>query len=322
MILNVFMISIGFALLLVGADILVKGASNVAKKFKIPEIIIGLTIVSIGTSFPELIITITSAKKGYADLIIGNALGSNICNMLLILGLVSMINPVKLDKEIRKIHIPLSILTTIFVLLLANGAFGSGKYIITRLDGFALLFIFAIYFFYPLVTTIKKIRKNGDKEKMSKSRQGISVISSILLIVIGAVLLKFGGDFVVDYSTEIARYFNMSERLIGLTIIAIGTALPELITSVIAVIKKDTGLAIGNLVGSNMLNLCLILGTGAIITPLTFAVEFNFTLLLLVFAMLIIWIFNYVGKQNVISRYQGAALFLMFILYMINIFNS
>ena len=321
MIKNIIMILLGFALLLVGADILVKGASNIAKKFKIPEIIIGLTIVSIGTSLPELIITITSATKGYSDLIIGNALGSNICNMLLILGIISMINPVKMDKEIKKIHLPLSVFTTIFVLFMANGAFGSGRYIITKFDGMVLLFIFVLYFFYPIFTTIKDISKNKDEEKMSKKRRGISVYSSIILIIFGVVLLKYGGDFVVDYSTAIARYFNMSERLIGLTIIAIGTALPELVTSIIAVTKNDEGLAIGNLVGSNMLNLCLILGVGAVITPLTFVAEFNLTLLILAVALLVVWMFNYIGKGEIISRYEGAALVFMFALYMINMFT-
>ena len=317
---SVLLIIVGFFLLIVGADILVKGSSNIAQKFNIPEMIIGLTIVCIGTSMPEIIITITSATKDYADLIVGNAVGSNLCNLLLILGLVSIIRPVKLENEIRVMHLPISILATLLVLFIGNTTFISDKFTINRVEGIILLVIAAIYFAYPVVIAIKDILKSKKDRKNIKKRKQISIITSIIYIIIGVLLLKFGGDFVVDESTKIAEIFGISERVIGLTIVAIGTALPELITSVVAVFKNDTSLAIGNLIGSSMLNLCLILGLGAVIKPLSFSAEFNDNLILLAISTTAIWIFTNIGEKNKITRFQGILMFLVFSIYIVKLF--
>ncbi len=317
---SVLLIIVGFFLLIVGADILVKGSSNIAQKFNIPEMIIGLTIVCIGTSMPEIIITITSATKDYADLIVGNAVGSNLCNLLLILGLVSIIRPVKLENEIRVMHLPISILATLLVLFIGNTTFISDKFTINRVEGIILLIIAAIYFAYPVVIAIKDILKSKKDRKNIKKRKQISIITSIIYIIIGVLLLKFGGDFVVDESTKIAEIFGISERVIGLTIVAIGTALPELITSVVAVFKNDTSLAIGNLIGSSMLNLCLILGLGAVIKPLSFSAEFNDNLTLLAISTTAIWIFTNIGEKNKITRFQGILMFLVFSIYIVKLF--
>lgn len=317
---SVLLIIVGFFLLIVGADILVKGSSNIAQKFNIPEMIIGLTIVCIGTSMPEIIITITSATKDYADLIVGNAVGSNLCNLLLILGLVSIIRPVKLENEIRVMHLPISILATLLVLFIGNTTFISDKFTINRVEWIILLIIAAIYFAYPVVIAIKDILKSKKDRKNIKKRKQISIITSIIYIIIGVLLLKFGGDFVVDESTKIAEIFGISERVIGLTIVAIGTALPELITSVVAVFKNDTSLAIGNLIGSSMLNLCLILGLGAVIKPLSFSAEFNDNLILLAISTTAIWIFTNIGEKNKITRFQGILMFLVFSIYIVKLF--
>ena len=317
---SVLLIIVGFFLLIVGADILVKGSSNIAQKFNIPEMIIGLTIVCIGTSMPEIIITITSATKDYSDLIVGNAVGSNLCNLLLILGLVSIIKPVKLENEIRVMHLPISILATLLVLFIGNTTFISDKFTINRVEGIILLIIAAIYFAYPVVIAIKDILKSKKDRKNIKKRKQISIITSIIYIIIGVLLLKFGGDFVVDESTKIAEIFGISERVIGLTIVAIGTALPELITSVVAVFKNDTSLAIGNLIGSSMLNLCLILGLGAVIKPLSFSAEFNDNLTLLAISTTAIWIFTNIGEKNKITRFQGILMFLVFSIYIVKLF--
>lgn len=317
---SVLLIIVGFFLLIVGADILVKGSSNIAQKFNIPEMIIGLTIVCIGTSMPEIIITITSATKDYADLIVGNAVGSNLCNLLLILGLVSIIRPVKLENEIRVMHLPISILATLLVLFIGNTTFISDKFTINRVEGIILLIIAAIYFAYPVVIAIKDILKSKKDRRNIKKRKQISIITSIIYIIIGVLLLKFGGDFVVDESTKIAEIFGISERVIGLTIVAIGTALPELITSVVAVSKNDTSLAIGNLIGSSMLNLCLILGLGAVIKPLSFSAEFNDNLILLAISTTAIWIFTNIGEKNKITRFQGILMFLVFSIYIVKLF--
>lgn len=316
MITNILILVVGFALLIFGADILVKGSQQIAKRFQIPDIIIGLTIVSIGTSLPEIIITLTSAISGHTELIIGNAIGSNLCNLLLILGTISMIKPVKIEEDIRKFHLPISILTTVFLFFLANGAFGTGKLVIGHFDGWILLSIFFLYFSHPIYITAKDIWKKRKIDKPKSNAKHISIFSSLLLIILGAIFLKLGGDFVVDNSVAIASRFGIPERIIGLTIIAIGTALPELITSLFAIFKNDTGMAIGNLIGSCMLNICLILGLGAVITPLTFTTGDNMTVVLLTGVSVMVWLFNYTGKKHTISRYNGIMMFTIFILYL------
>lgn len=317
---KILMIVIGFALLVIGANLLVKGSSRIAKRFHIPEMLIGLTIVALGTSAPELIITITSANKGASDLILGNAIGSNLCNLLLILGTMAIIRPIKIDKDAKNIHIPITFFATLIILVMELGLFGSEPNVINRKDGIILIIMFILYFSYPIIVEIKDIVKSYKENKEQKSIKTNNVFLSILFVFIGAILLKYGGDFVVDYSTEIAKIYNVTERVIGLTIVAIGTALPEFVTSIIAVIKNDLDLAVGNLVGSCVLNTFLILGVGAIITPLVFSNEFNINLILLAGSTLLIWSYNFVGKKNYISRIKGTILVLIFITYMAKLF--
>lgn len=320
MFINILMVILGFVLLVIGADLLVRGASNIATKFRIPEMLIGLTIVALGTSAPELIITITSAQAGATDLIIGNAIGSNLCNILFILGLMALIRPLVIDNEAKKIHIPIALFAAIVILIMELSSLSSSSAFFDRIDGILLLILFAVYFTYPIFTEIKDIAKSYKEDKISGNSKKINVFLSIIFIVIGVVLLKYGGDFVVDNATLIAEHFNISERVIGLTIVAIGTAMPELITSIIAVIRKDTDLAVGNLVGSCVLNLFLILGVGAVITPLEFSSKFNQNLILLCISTFILWMFNFIGKKNTITRFKGFVLLLIFSLYMVGLF--
>ena len=321
MLVYITMIIIGFVLLVIGADLLIKGASNVAKRFKISETLIGLTIVALGTSAPELIITITSASQGATDLIIGNAVGSNLCNILLILGMMSIIRPVELEKEIIKLHLPISLFVAIIILgMELSTVLMSQRMILDRLDGMILITLFAIYFSYPVFSEIKNIINTNKESKKSSDKENINVFLSIFYIIIGVVLLKYGGDFVVDNATNIAQEFHLPERVIGLTIIAIGTAMPEFVTSIVAVIKKDTSLAVGNLVGSCVLNLLLILGVGAIITPLNFSEEFNNNIIWLIISTMIIWLLNFVGKKDTITRFKGLILLAMFSIYFIELF--
>ena len=338
MINDILMIILGFVLLVVGADMLVKGASNIAKKFHIPEMLIGLTIVAIGTSAPELIITITSTQSSSTDLIIGNAIGSNLCNLLFILGLMAVIRPVKIDKEARNFHIPMAFLASTVILLMGLGLLGNNTQYINQREGFFLVILFIVYFSYPIIKEFEDIVNSYKKEKKdrikakekssnfkisgtaSHSKRKNSVFISLLLIVVGVFLLKYGGDFVVDSATNIALYFNISERVIGLTVVAIGTALPELVTSIFAVIRKDTDIAVGNLVGSCVLNLFLILGIGAMITPLEFTPDFIQNLILLCSMTLVLWLFNFMGKRDTITRPKGLVLLGVFALYMISLF--
>ena len=328
MINDILMIILGFVLLVVGADMLVKGASNIAKKFHIPEMLIGLTIVAIGTSAPELIITITSTQSSSTDLIIGNAIGSNLCNLLFILGLMAVIRPVKIDKEARNFHIPMAFLASTVILLMGLGILGNSTQYINQIEGFFLVILFIVYFSYPIIKEFEDIINSYKKEKLERQnssnknskKKKINIPFSLLLIVVGVFLLKYGGDFVVDSATNIALYFNISERVIGLTVVAIGTALPELVTSIFAVIRKDTDIAVGNLVGSCVLNLFLILGIGAMITPLEFTPDFIQNLILLCSMTLVLWLFNFMGKKNTITRPKGIVLLSIFILYMISLF--
>ena len=328
MINNILMIILGFVLLVVGADMLVKGASNIAKKFHIPEMLIGLTIVAIGTSAPELIITITSTQSSSTDLIIGNAIGSNLCNLLFILGLMAVIRPVKIDKEARNFHIPIAFLASTVILLMGLGILGNSTQYINQIEGFFLIILFIVYFSYPIIKEFEDIINSYKKEKLERQnssnknskKKKINIPFSLLLIVVGVFLLKYGGDFVVDSATNIALYFNISERVIGLTVVAIGTALPELVTSIFAVIRKDTDIAVGNLVGSCVLNLFLILGIGAMITPLEFTPDFIQNLILLCSMTLVLWLFNFMCKKNTITRPKGLVLLGVFALYMVSLF--
>lgn len=313
------MLIIGFFLLVLGADLLVKGSSNIAKKFQIPEILIGLTIVAIGTSLPELIITIFSANNNSTDLVIGNSIGSNLCNLLFILGIISIIRPIKIDKDTKYIHLPVALISTIVILCFALGILGSPQNVINKTDGIILVLLYLLYFLYPIITELKDIIISV-KENKKQHIKTKNILVSILFIILGVILLKIGGDLVVDKATEIANVYGVPERVIGLTIVAIGTALPELITSIVAVIKKEENLAIGNLIGSCNLNSFFVLGAGAIITPLNFSNEFIYNTLLLSFSILLILGFCFIGKKNIITRYKGGILLTTFLLYIINLF--
>lgn len=316
---EILMIMLGFILLVCGANLLVKGSSNIAKKFHIPEMLIGLTIVAIGTSAPELIITITSASKNASDLILGNAIGSNLCNLLLILGLMAVLRPVEIGKDAKKIHIPILFFSTLILIVMQKEMFGRGANVIDRIDGIILIILFILYFSYPILAEIKDI-KEAYKQNKYKQASNSKTLLSIAFVIIGMVLLKYGGDFVVDYSVEIARMLNISERVIGLTIVSIGTSLPELVTSIFAVIKKDADLAVGNIVGSCIFNTFLILGIGAIITPLGFPTEFNQNIIILLASTFLIWLFNFIGKKNWVTRAKGFTLLLVFTIYIIKLF--
>ena len=269
---------------------------------------------------PELMITITSAGKGATDLILGNAIGSNLCNLLLILGITAMLRPIELDKDVKTIHLPVAYISTMAILVMGLGLFGSDFGVINRYDGIILIALYFIYFLYTIIIEIKDIKKKKKENTRGEEKQKFNIFFSIIYIIIGIILLKFGGDLVVEQSSILATIFGISERIIGLTIVAIGTALPEMITSVIAVIKKEGGLAVGNLIGSCILNSFLIIGTGALITPLTFSKEFNENLLLLAASILFIWISCFIGKKNTITRYKAGVLLVTFTLYLWNLF--
>ena len=318
MLFSIFMIFIGLALLIIGADFLVRGASNIAAKFHVPEILIGLTIVALGTSAPELIITITSAQVGATSLILGNAIGSNFCNLLLILGIMGLVRPIKMNEDVKKVHLPVTLFATFLLFFMGIININSNSRFLSRTDGIILVVLFLLYFSYPIFKEIKDIVKSYKENKNKNSN--INIFFAIFQIILGVVLLKFGGDFVFDYASNIAMDLNISEIVIGSTIVAIGTAMPELVTSIIAIIRKDTNLAVGNLVGSCVINIFLILGIGAIITPLQFSSKFNLGILLLFISTLVLWIFNFIGKKETITRTKSIFLLLLFSIYIYTLF--
>ncbi len=320
MILSVLLIVLGFVLLIKGADFLVEGSSSVAKRFHIPEIIIGLTIVSIGTSMPELFVSITSAMEGYADMAIGNVVGSNICNLLLILGLSTVIKSVRFQRETRLIEIPMCLGFTIIFMILCNTGFG-----ITREESIALIVLFLMFIGYTIFMGIKGEKfdsKDADKEEIIEYKQQRNIILDIVYIILGIIGLKIGGDLTVDNSVIIAQHFNISEKIISLTILAIGTSLPELVTSVTAAIKGNSDIAIGNIIGSNIFNMLLIVGVSALISPIIYNVAYNMEILILIIATVILALFPLIPPKNKMSRTNGITYLVMYASYMIILFNT
>lgn len=319
MIINCLLILIGFILLIKGADFLVEGSSGIAKKFHIPEIIIGLTIVSIGTSMPELFVSITSALKGYEDMAIGNVIGSNLCNLLLILGLSATIRPIVFKKETKLIEIPMCLGITVLFMVLCN--IGQD---ISKIDSIILIALFICFILYTIFMAKKgnefdkirepmvEIKQNGQKERKT--------LINLVYIIIGIIGLKIGGDFVVNNSETIANYFNISQKIISLTIIAIGTSLPELVTSVTAAIKGESDIAIGNIIGSNIFNMLLIIGASAFIKPISYNSSYNLQMIILIISTIVLAIFPYTDKKDEMTTSNGITYLMLYALYMIILF--
>ena len=236
----IIFIILGFILLIKGADYLVIGTSNIAKKFHIKEIIIGLTIVSIGTSMPELFISITSAYHGYSDISLGNVIGSNLCNLLLILGIAAIIKPISFKEETIKYEIPLCLFFTIMFLFLCNMHNS-----LSLIEGITLIILFLLFISYTIYISLNNIENTPKLEQ-------INIFKNILFTILGIIFLKIGGNITIKNSLIIAYHCGLSEKIIGLTILAIGTSLPELITSIIASIRGNSDIAIGNIIGSNI----------------------------------------------------------------------
>ena len=313
------LIIFGFILLVKGADLLVKSATSIAKKFGLSEMLIGLTIVAVGTSLPEIFITITSSIEGHSDLIIGNAIGSCICNFLLVIGIASLIRPVKFDRRIVNRHLPIGIAAMILLLFLGNTNKVGENHIITRWQGVLLLLCTVAYIVYTIYeeNTIKNKKIDEEIIKDVESKEEKSIIIILIYLILGILGLKFGADFVVDNSIFIAERLGLSEKFIGMTIVAVGTALPEIITGIIAGRKNETDLLLGNLSGSNILNLSLLIGLGATINPLTFISDFNRSIIvLIVITYFLQWITSRNEKKE-LNRRVGIFLIIAYIIYIV-----
>ena len=318
---SIILILVGFVLLIKGADFLVDGASNVAKKFHIPEIVLGLTIISIGTSMPELFVSVASALEGRSDMALGNVIGSNICNLLLILGLSTMIRRIDFKRETRLIEVPMCLAFTIIFMIICN--IGQD---ISRIEAIILLVLFVLFIAYTIVMALKGEQFDKEDVEMEETEKmenkPSSTLKDIIYIILGIIALKIGGNLAVDNAVNVAEYFNLSEKLISVTILAIGTSLPELVTSVSAAIKGKSDIAIGNIIGSNIFNMLMIIGVSAIIKPITYNMSYNKDLIILIIATIVLALFPLIPPKNKMSKRNGWLYFIMYIGYMISLFVS
>ncbi|MEG2985207.1 MAG: calcium/sodium antiporter [Peptostreptococcaceae bacterium] len=305
---------IGFALLIKGADIFVEGASSIAKRFNVPPMLIGLTIVAMGTSAPEAAVSISSSLAGQNDMSIANVVGSNFFNILIVLGISAIIAKLPVEKDTIKKDTPFLIFISALLLIL------SLNLELTRLDGLVFLVLFVLF----LINMIKSnINSKNNEDSSSETAiaieasdtKAVSLPKTIVVCIVGIVGIVFGGDLVVDSATNIATSFGMSANLVGLTIVAMGTSLPELVTSVIAVRKGETEIAIGNVIGSNIFNILLVLGLAAVIHPMTIS---TMALIDTVFMTAItILLYLFMKKNNSLNKNQGIIFIVIYFAYMI-----
>jgi len=307
-----FFLVLGILFLIKGADFLVDGSVTIAKRFNVSNLVIGLTLVAFGTSAPELVVNITSSFLGKSNLAIGNILGSNIANIFLILGVAAIIYPIKPQKKTLFIEIPFNLFLVILLFILANNIFTHTPPNLGLIDGIILLVLLILFLYYAFFTH-KKIKPEGKIENLS-------LLKAIILIILGLLGLYFGGRWVVKSAVKLARSLGISEELIGLSIVAIGTSLPELVTSVVAAIKKESDIAIGNVVGSNIFNITWILGLSAIIHPINFDPVSNLSLLICGLATFLLFLFTLLNKKREINIISGIFFLLIYISYMIFVF--
>ena len=318
---NILLLIGGLILILLGANGLTDGAASVAKRFHIPPIVIGLTIVAFGTSAPELTVSVSSALKGSADIAIGNVVGSNIFNTLMIVGCTVLFAPIVITRNTLRKEIPLCILSSIVLLICANDVFldKAPENILNRVDGLLLLCFFVIFMGYTFAIASKPVTMEQQAEhpviEEETEIKSLPWWQSILYIIGGLAALIYGGQLFVDGATGIARNLGVSESIIGLTLVAGGTSLPELATSIVAALKKNPEIAIGNVIGSNLFNIFFVLGCSASITPLHLSGITNFDLLTLVGSGILLWLFGLFFAKRTITRIEGGIMILCYVAY-------
>jgi cation:H+ antiporter len=303
---------IGFVFLIKGADLLVDGATSVARRLNISDLVIGLTVVAFGTSTPELFVNIIASFKGNTDIAIGNVLGSNIANILLILGVSSLIYPLAVTKGTVWKEIPFSLLAAIVLLIMANDRIidGAGSSALARIDGLVFLCFFTIFIYYTFSIAAQV---DGLEEHVPATLHGW--MRSLLNIIAGLVGLTLGGKWIVDGAIALATKFELSESVIGLTIVAVGTSLPELATSAVAAYKKNVDIAVGNIVGSNIFNVFFVLGISATIRPLPFQTKNNIDLSMVILSSLMLFFFMFTGKKRSLDRWEGIVCLIIYFGY-------
>jgi len=308
MILSLLFIIIGFASLILGAHWLVDGSSSLAKKNNISDLVIGLTIVAFGTSAPELVVNSVASFNGLSDIVFGNIIGSNNFNLFIILGIAGLIYPITVKSSTAWREIPISLIGTVLLLLLANDFFIHHNTEISRLDGFILLIAFVCFLYY----VFHQLKQEKVEVITYKHKSNYKIWRLVILGIAGLVI---GGKLVVDNSIDIATELGVSQKIIGLTIIAAGTSLPELVTSIVAAFKKNSDIAIGNVIGSNIFNILLILSISSFVNPVTFNPNFNHDLLILIGGTIFLIIAMFTGKRKILDRWEALILLGFYLIY-------
>ena len=298
---SLLVLIVGFILLMKGADFFVEGSSSIATRFHIPSLIIGLTIVAMGTSLPECAVSITASMDGNNALAVANAVGSNIFNLMVVCGISALFVPLAVQENTLKREFPGSVLCGILWMILGH------------IDGIVLLILFVGYIVYMIVSAKKAMNTYQEEEEIKVISMGLSLV----YIVGGAIAIKFGGDFVVDSASNIALSLGMSQNLVGLTIVALGTSLPELVTSMVAAKKGEVDMALGNVIGSNVFNILFVLGIAAAISPITFIFENIIDILILTIFSLIVLYFGF--TKHKIDRKEGIIMLLLYVAYLVYI---
>lgn len=317
MIIDIILLIVGLVLILGGANYLTDGAAAVARRFGMSDLMVGLTIVAFGTSAPELTISMMSAIDGNTGIAIGNVVGSNIFNTLIIIGAVAVARPIKITGGIMSKEIPLVVLSAAALLAMGSSKWLDGTTpVISRVDGILLLLFFAIFMRYVFSQSKQKMPETSENSNETKPVQ-TALWKSVIFIICGLAALIYGGDLFVDKASAIASSLGVSDAIIGLTIVAMGTSLPELATSLTAAIKGNSGIAIGNVIGSNIFNIFLVLGCSATIRPLPFGAISEIDLLVLFASCVLFWIFGWFFGNRTINRAEGGLLVAGYIAYMI-----
>lgn len=311
MLISILLVALGFVALIVGANWLVDGASALAKKYRIPDLVIGLTIVAFGTSAPELVVNSIASFNNQSELVLGNVIGSNIFNLFMILGIAGLIMPISVQSTTVWKEIPISLLAALILLLFANELVLQDSHSISRFEGIVLLGLFLVFLLYAF----NQLKADEPQELIQLS--GFSMPKIWIYIILGLAGLLIGGKLVVDNAIDIATNLGVSQKIIGLTIVAAGTSLPELFTSVVAALKRNSDIAIGNVIGSNIFNILFILSISSIITPIEFNLSFNTDLYLLIGGTIFLFAAMFTGQKKKLDRWEAGVLLMLFIAYTI-----
>lgn len=320
MLFSILAIIIGLVILIIGAEGLVRGASSIAAKFKISPLVIGLTVVSFGTSAPELTVNLLAALQNSPDLAVANVVGSNIANILLILGVCAIIVPLTVKSSTVWKEIPLALLGVLLIFIMGNDGLFDGLPFtaLTRTDGIALLALMAIFMYYIFGMAKSDREKAADakiNDEIDDSVKQFSTLASIGMTIAGLAGLVIGGRLLVSGAVDIAKAAGMSEALVGLTIIAVGTSLPELATSVVAALRKHADIAIGNVIGSNIFNIFFVLGTTSTIASLPISNALNFDIVVSIIATALLFLFMFIGGKRRLVRWEGIVFVMLYVLY-------